>query len=54
MLAERLRELEAAGIVVRHVDAGPPISVSYALAEQADEVEAALRALKAWAATKAS
>ena len=54
MLTERLRELETAGIVVRHVDAGSPISVSYALAEQADELEAALRALKAWAATKAS
>ncbi|MBW3581178.1 MAG: winged helix-turn-helix transcriptional regulator [Actinobacteria bacterium] len=54
MLAERLRELEAGGIVVRHVDAGPLISVSYALAEQADALEAALRAFKAWAATTAS
>ncbi len=54
MLAERLRELEAGGIVVRHVDAGPPISVSYALTEQADALEAALRAFKAWAATTAS
>ena len=54
MLTERLRDLEAAGIIVRHVDGGPPISVSYALAEEADDLEAALRALKAWAATKAS
>ena len=53
MLTERLRDLEA-GIIVRHVDAGPPISVSYALAEQADELRAALRVLRAWAATRAS
>ena len=54
MLTERLRELEAAGVVVRTVDGGPPISVTYALAEPADGLSAALRALRAWAEAKAS
>lgn len=31
MLTERLCELEAGGVVTRHVESGPPISVTYAL-----------------------
>ncbi len=54
MLAERLRELESAGLVVRTVHGGPPISVTYALAEEAGQLKVALQALKAWAAAKAS
>jgi DNA-binding HxlR family transcriptional regulator len=54
MLTERLRELQAAGIVDRTVDRGPPNSVTYTLADQAGELPTALRALRAWAATKAS
>jgi DNA-binding HxlR family transcriptional regulator len=54
MLTERLRELEAAELVVRTVDSGPPIAVSYALADQPGELSAALRALRAWAEAKAS
>ncbi len=54
MLTERLRELEAGGIATRHVESGPPISVSYALAQDDGELAAALRALRNWAATKAS
>jgi len=54
MLTERLRELEAAGVVTRHVESGPPISVTYALVEDVGELIAALRALRAWAASKAS
>jgi DNA-binding HxlR family transcriptional regulator len=54
MLTERLRELEAAGVVTRHVESGPPISVTYALADDAGELTAALRSLRAWATTKAS
>ena len=46
-----LRELVAAGVVTRHVESGPPISVTYALA---GELTAALCSLRAWAATKAS
>jgi DNA-binding HxlR family transcriptional regulator len=33
MLAARLRELEARGIVVRTVEHGPPVRVSYSLTE---------------------
>jgi DNA-binding HxlR family transcriptional regulator len=33
MLASRLRELEARGLVVRTVEPGPPVRVSYALTE---------------------
>ncbi len=46
MLTERLRELQAAGIVVRTVEPGPPAPITYALAEEADLHEA-LRALRA-------
>ena len=53
-LIERLRELEAAGVVMRHVESGPPISVTYALADDGGELTAALRALRAWATTKSS
>jgi len=54
MLTERLRELEAGGIVTRHVESGPPISVTYALAQDAGDLADALRALRAWSTTKAS
>jgi DNA-binding HxlR family transcriptional regulator len=33
MLAQRLKELEACGLVVRSVEHGPPVRVSYALTE---------------------
>jgi DNA-binding HxlR family transcriptional regulator len=33
MLALRLRELEARGLAVRHVEHGPPVRVTYALTE---------------------
>ena len=54
MLAARLRELQAAGIVERIAEPGPPEAVTYALAEEAGQLLEALRALRAWAATKAS
>ena len=31
MLSARLKELEARGLLVRHVDAGPPVRVAYEL-----------------------
>src|SRR5215472_8892407 len=40
LLAERLRELESAGIVRRGVDAGPPVRVDYALTESGAELDA--------------
>ena len=54
MLTERLRELEAAGVITRHVESGPPIAVTYSLAEDAGELRAALQSLRSWAASKAS
>jgi DNA-binding HxlR family transcriptional regulator len=49
LLAERLRELEAAGIVRRMVDDGPPVRVGYVLTESGAELEPTVRALATWA-----
>ncbi|WP_230202930.1 winged helix-turn-helix transcriptional regulator, partial [Parafrankia discariae] len=51
MLATRLRELTAAGLVLRHVDTGPPIEVSYALSPTAAPLTGPVRELLAWAGT---
>jgi DNA-binding HxlR family transcriptional regulator len=48
MLSCRLKELEAAGLVVRSVDPGPPVRVSYALTEVGCGVGDVTRALVAW------
>ncbi len=47
LLAERLKELEAEGIVERHVDG--PACVQYGLTEKGRALEPAVRALKSWA-----
>lgn len=49
LLSERLKELEAEGIVERRVDDGAPVRVDYALTEKGRALEPALSALKAWA-----
>jgi len=49
LLSERLRELEAAGIVRRDVDAGPPVRVAYELTCSGHELEPAMCALEVWA-----
>ncbi|MER6671711.1 helix-turn-helix domain-containing protein [Streptomyces sp. NPDC000983] len=49
MLSDRLTELGAAGLVVREVDEGPPLRVSYRLTEAGAALEPALDALAAWA-----
>ena len=49
MLSERLRELEHAGIVVRHVSAEPPVRVDYELTKKGRELEPALSAIGTWA-----
>jgi DNA-binding HxlR family transcriptional regulator len=51
MLSERLRELETRGVVVREVDAGPPVRVAYALTSMGRGLGPALAALKEWAQT---
>jgi DNA-binding HxlR family transcriptional regulator len=50
VLSERLSELGSAGLVVRSVDAGPPIAVSYDLTAAGRALLPALDALGAWAA----
>ncbi|MFI1964401.1 winged helix-turn-helix transcriptional regulator [Streptomyces pathocidini] len=49
MLSDRLTELTAAGLVLREVDAGPPLRVSYRLTEAGRGLESSLRELGRWA-----
>ena len=49
MLSERLRELEQAGIVIRHVSAEPPVRVDYELTRKGRALEPALKAIGDWA-----
>ncbi|WP_030677968.1 helix-turn-helix domain-containing protein [Streptomyces rimosus] len=51
MLSDRLTELAAAGLVVREVDGGPPLRVSYRLTEAGRALEPALKELGRWAET---
>jgi DNA-binding HxlR family transcriptional regulator len=49
MLSDRLTELGAAGLVVREVDAGPPLRVAYRLTEAGAALGPALAELREWA-----
>ena len=49
LLSERMKELEARGIVERHVTASTPTKVSYELTEKGRELAPALAELKTWA-----
>ena len=49
LLSERLKELEAAGIVERRVIDGMPVRVEYRLTEKGRALEPALASLKEWA-----
>lgn len=49
LLAERLKELEAEGVIVRSVSPGPPVRVSYELTEAGAELEPVLVSLGRWA-----
>ena len=49
LLTERLRELEAEGLVRRTVIPGPPIRVSYELTESGRELEPVIEKLGQWA-----
>ncbi|WP_331743351.1 helix-turn-helix domain-containing protein [Kitasatospora sp. NBC_01300] len=51
MLSERLTELGEAGLILREVDAGPPLRVSYRLTEAGNALEPSLAELGRWAAT---
>jgi DNA-binding HxlR family transcriptional regulator len=49
MLSDRLSELGAAGLVVREVDEGPPLRVTYGLTDAGAAIEPALKELSNWA-----
>ena len=49
MLAERLRELEAEGVLTRTVLPDTPVRVEYALTEKGRALESAVLAIGAWA-----
>jgi DNA-binding HxlR family transcriptional regulator len=49
MLAERLRELEAEGVVVRRVIPESPVRVDYSLTEKGRALESVVRAVAGWA-----
>jgi DNA-binding HxlR family transcriptional regulator len=49
VLSERLNELQIAGLVLRSVEPGPPVSVSYGLSDAGSALLPALQALTAWA-----
>jgi DNA-binding HxlR family transcriptional regulator len=50
VLSSRLSELAAAGLIVRTVDDGPPVSVSYALTDAGRALMPALSQISSWAA----
>jgi DNA-binding HxlR family transcriptional regulator len=50
VLSDRLSELADAGLVVRSVKEGPPVSVSYALTEAGEALLPALEQISRWAA----
>jgi DNA-binding HxlR family transcriptional regulator len=50
LLSERMKELEARGVVERTVIPGPPLRVEYSLSQMGQELEPALSELQRWAA----
>ena len=51
LLSERMKELEAEGIVSRRVVDETPVRVEYSLTVKGEALEPAVRALKVWART---
>ena len=49
LLSERMKELEARGIVERRVIDDTPVRVEYRLTEKGEALQPAVRALKQWA-----
>jgi DNA-binding HxlR family transcriptional regulator len=49
MLAERFRELEAEGIVVRHVYPETPVRIEYELTQKGKDLAPVMDAVQAWA-----
>ncbi len=48
VLASRLKELEARGLIERHVDPGPPVRVSYALTRHGRAFGGVSAAIQRW------
>ncbi len=48
MLSERLKELEASGLIQRRVSAGPPVRVEYELTETGHGFRDVLNAIGRW------
>lgn len=51
VLSARLKELEAAGLVSRHVDPGPPVKCSYELTKQGRAFSDVSAAIAQWGRT---
>jgi DNA-binding HxlR family transcriptional regulator len=49
LCADRLRELEVAGLVSRRVIPGPPVGVEYSLTEAGSDLDNSLTSLATWA-----
>jgi DNA-binding HxlR family transcriptional regulator len=49
VLSERLKELEAEGVLVRRVEPGPPVRVAYELTEKGEALRHVIDAMGAWA-----
>jgi DNA-binding HxlR family transcriptional regulator len=49
LLSERMKELEARGLVSRTVHPGPPVRVAYELTDMGRDLEPALAEIEAWA-----
>lgn len=49
MLTERFRELEAQGIVIRHVYPETPVRIEYELTEKGKELQKAMVEIQNWA-----
>jgi DNA-binding HxlR family transcriptional regulator len=48
ILSARLKELEATGLITRHVEPGPPVRVSYALTERGRGFNTVAAAIEKW------
>jgi DNA-binding HxlR family transcriptional regulator len=49
VMTERLRELQEAGLVERVVDPGPPITSTYTLTAEGEQLRSALKEFCSWA-----
>jgi DNA-binding HxlR family transcriptional regulator len=49
VLSDRLSDLVAAGLLIRTVDVGPPLAVSYALTDRGKALLPALQQITLWA-----